>query len=108
MTIKPMIECRSMTWEENAMHDDFVEELLDKEPQMSGRKVLQKIAPWVLDKVYKVKVSDFTPGEIIEIYTRTKELTTHVRAEEIKNLKPLSSGSANGPDTVETAEKSKK
>lgn len=108
MAIKTMIECRSMTWEENAMHDDLVEELLDKEPQISGRKVLQKMAPWVLETVYKVKVSDFTPGEIVEIYTRTKELTTHVREEEIKNLKPLPSGSANGLDTAETAVKSKK
>lgn len=108
MAIKKMIECRCMTWEENAMHDDLVEELLDKDPQISGRKVFQKMAPWVLETVYKVKVSDFTPGEIVEIYTRTKELTAHVRAEEIKNLKPLSSGSANGPDTAETAGKSKK
>ncbi len=108
MAIKKMIECRCMTWEENAMHDDLVEELLDKDPQISGRKVLQKMAPWVLETVYKVKASDFTPGEIVEIYTRTKELTTHVRAEEIKNLRPLSSGSANGLDTAETAGKSKK
>lgn len=42
MAIKKMIECRCMTWEENAMHDDLVEELLDKDPQISGRKVLQK------------------------------------------------------------------
>lgn len=108
MAIKKMIECRCMTWEENAMHDDLVEELLDKDPQISGRKVLKKMAPWVLETVYKVKASDFTPGEIVEIYTRTKELTTHVRAEEIKNLRPLSSGSANGLDTAETAGKSKK
>lgn len=108
MAIKKMIECRCMTWEENAMHDDLVEELLDKEPKISGRKILKKMAPWVMETVYKVKVSDFTPGEIVEIYTRTKELTAHVRSEEIKNLKPLSSGSANGPDTAETAGKSKK
>ena len=108
MDIKKMIECRCMTWEENAMHDDLVEELLDKEPTISGRSVLKKMAPWVLETVYKVKVSDFTPGEIVEIYTRTKELTAHVRAEEIKNLRPLSSGSANGLDTAETAGKSKK
>lgn len=44
MAIKKMIECRCMTWEENAMHDDLVEELLDKDPQISGRKVLQKMA----------------------------------------------------------------
>lgn len=108
MAIKKMIECRCMTWEENAMHDDLVEELLDKDLQISGRKVVQKMAPWVLETVYKVKASDFTPGEIVEIYTRTKELTAHVRAEEIKNLRPLSSGSANGLDTAETAGKSKK
>lgn len=108
MAIKKMIECRCMTWEENAMHDDLVEELMDKDPQISGRKVLKKMAPWVLETVYKVKASDFTPGEIVEIYTRTKELTAHVRAEEIKNLRPLSSGSANGLDTAETAGKSKK
>lgn len=89
MAIKKMIECRCMTWEENAMHDDLVEELLDKDPQISGRKVLQKMAPWVLETVYKVKASDFTPGEIVEIYTRTKELTAHVRAEEIKKLEAL-------------------
>ena len=108
MAIKKMIECRCMTWEENAMHDDLVEELLDKDPQISGRKVLQKMAPWVLETVYKVKASDFTPGEIVEIYTRTKVLTANVRPQEINNLRPLSSGSANGLDTAETAGKSKK
>lgn len=42
MAIKKMIECRCMTWEENAMHDDLVEELLDKDPKYQEEKFCKK------------------------------------------------------------------
>lgn len=101
---KTLIECRGMTWDENCDYEEFQRELLAEDKDISTRLWLRKVAKWVIEKVYKVDINQFTATEVLRIYETTMELTNAVREDEIKNLLPLANGSATEENTAQTAE----
>lgn len=104
--MKKLLECRGMTWEENCDFDDFTQEIVSKEPNITVKQFIRKAAKWIIENVYKVDINIFTAAEVLLIYNTTKELTDVVREEEIKNLKPLVNGSEAEEATAQTAENS--
>lgn len=109
MANKVLLECRPMTWEENVEYNEFSDSLADKKNKVSGKEYLKKIVPWVMEHVYGVKdVNNFSPGELMAIYTTTVSLTSNIRMDEIKNLKTSTNGSVSEANTAKTADGSGK
>lgn len=99
-----LLEVRAMTWEENCAFEDMRAEVVKEIPNnalLLGRKCIE----WVINKMYPGVLEKLTPAEATAVFNTTLELSNAVRFDEIKNLKPLLPGSANGADTAKTAEK---
>ncbi|MBQ8691281.1 MAG: hypothetical protein IJ516_05605 [Phascolarctobacterium sp.] len=104
---KTLLECRGMTWGENCDFEEFRDELVRANQDMSAKKIIGKLAEWVFEHVYKeVDINQFTAAEVFRIYQTTIAKSNDVREEEIKNLLPLAIGSATEEATAQTAEES--
>jgi hypothetical protein len=101
---KILLEVRGMTWDENCK---FIKELLPLTKDMDVAESDLMSAEWMFKNVYTgIDINTFTPGEIMAICYRTIALSSEIRQEEIKNLKPSSLGNGSEAAIVEIAEES--
>lgn len=106
------LEVRSMTWSE---YEQFIDEVEPSKPTFDGKtqneetiKALsayqRRAAKWVMDNIYSgFDINQFTPMEVLGIFSATMKCTHAVREDEIKNLKSSLLGSTKEPNTVKAA-----